>query len=186
VDDEPADAPWVLVDVDGEPFEWRVVEAMAMESDGRSPQLRRRSRPRAELVLMMRRPSDDRHSFGVVQGSRVVPSEADVRDIIRSCRDTTSLALDWRAHERSHAREVAMYWGRLPAHAQQTLAETWLARCARRCGVAVRVTDPNDLHEVSAETLRAARELGVAPGDEEACAQEEDVRVAFERHVEPW
>jgi hypothetical protein len=188
MDDDSTLPPWISIQVDGEPFEWRAIRTTVMESDGPAPRPGRRSplRRSQHVLVMMRRPSNDRHSFGLVQESGLVPNEAQVCEMIRSYRNTTPLALDWRPHERAHARELAMYWSRLPATAREELAQAWLARCERRCGTAPRVNDSTDLSEVSAETLRAARHLGLGPGDEEASAQEDDVRVAFERYVEPW
>lgn len=178
------DDSWFVIDVDGEPFEWRVIEAVAMQSDGRPAHVRRRS-PGAwkERVLCVRRPNDDVHSFGIVKPDGEPIDEAAVREDIRTFRETTSLARDYRVHEAIHARELAMYWSRLPASAQRELARAWLKRSGARCGVPLDVDDDEDLREIGTKALVAARRLSVADGDDEAAAQERDVHEAFEKHV---
>ncbi len=171
---------WLPIEVDGEAFEWCAVEATMVETDASGRRTRRK-----DLFVSIRRPGSERHSFGISYDRSHLVDEASVRDAVRRWRDTTSLALDWRPDERDLARKLAAYWGRLPLDAQRALARTWLERCERRCGRTLVVADPNDLHEISAATLRAAREMGLTEGDDEAAAQEHEVRVLFERRIGP-
>jgi hypothetical protein len=184
VADSPSGLPWQAIDVDGEPFEWRVVDAKMSQSAG--PSLARRQTASREVrLLCIRRPADDLHSFATVHEADERIDESSVRDAIRSCRETTAHAVDYRRHETAHALELAMYWGRLPFTAQQELAHSWLERCEQRIGKLPAIDDATDLREVSTKTLLAARRLGLAAGDDEEAAQKRDVRAAFEKHVGP-
>jgi len=135
-------------------------------------------------MLIVRRPNDELHSVGHSVGVEPI-DEAAVRDAIRDCRETSPLAADYRMSEVRHARQLAVYWSRLPLSAQRELARTWIGRSERRNGKLPTIDDPDDLHEVSRKTLVAARGLGLTDGDNEAAAQEEDVRAAFEKHIGP-
>lgn len=150
---------WFAIEVDGEAFEWCAVEGMMVETDASGRRTRRNN-----LFVSIRRPGSERHSFGISYDHSHVVGEASLRDAVRRWRDTTSLAFDWRPEVRDLARKLATHWGRLPFDAQRALAQTWLERCERRRGKALVVEDSNDLHEVSAASLQAAREVGLAEG----------------------
>lgn len=173
--DEPS---WLPIEVDGEAFEWCAVEGTMVETDASGRRTRRK-----DLFVSIRRPGSERHAFGISYDRSHLVDEASVRDAVRRWRDTTSLALDWRPDARDHARKLAAYWGRLPLDTQRALASAWLGRSERRCGKALALADPSDLHEISAAALLAAREMGLTEGDDEGAEQERDVRESFEHHI---
>jgi hypothetical protein len=172
--------PWKPIDVDGESFEWctRQAEVIALDALGNVEHV---APAKKETVIILRRADRDHWVSGGKHDGTAPPTEEGIAAIIRSRRDTTELARDWRRDPRTHAADLAAHWSQLPYAEQIALARNWLDRYERRCGARLAIEDESDLKKISLEALRAARAIGLADGDDEEAAQKREVEEAMAR-----
>jgi hypothetical protein len=171
-------ANWQPITVDGEEFEWALIQAAVADAQSEEGVDHFREN---QLCLLLKRAAIDTGMASVILGEASPPGVEEIADAIRNHRDRMPTTEDPRRAAHRHANALHAQWHELPLAERIELSRLWLARWERMLGNAPVVKDPSNLSAISVDMQLAAHTIGAREVEDERAAQERDVRAALER-----